>query len=77
IRSFGVNTTKILWGGNRLGIYFFEKGTSVRNTNVVYDRAGSAFATVKASEFDWPSLLQDVDYFYFSGITPAIGSELQ
>ena len=77
IRSFGVNTTKILWGGNRLGIYFFEKGTSVRNTNVVYDRAGSAFATVKASEFDWPSLLQDVDYFYFSGITPAIGKHMQ
>ncbi|MFK5283755.1 sugar kinase, partial [Lacticaseibacillus paracasei] len=74
IRGLGVDTQKILWGGPRLGIYFFEKGASVRNTNVVYDRAGSSFATMKADEFDWPVLLNDINYFYFSGITPAIGS---
>lgn len=77
IRGLGVDTQKILWGGPRLGIYFFEKGASVRNTNVVYDRAGSSFATMKADEFDWPVLLNDINYFYFSGITPAIGSEQQ
>lgn len=77
IRGLGVDTHKILRGGPRLGIYFFEKGASVRNTNVVYDRVGSSFATAEADEFDWASLLKDVAYFYFSGITPAIGKHMQ
>ncbi|WP_261805883.1 sugar kinase [Lapidilactobacillus luobeiensis] len=77
LRRYGVATNKILRGGPRLGIYFFEKGASVRNTNVVYDRAGSSFATIQAQELDWSELLKDVDYFYFSGITPAISAELQ
>lgn len=76
LRKYGVNTNKILRGGPRLGIYFFEKGASVRSTNVVYDRAGSSFAISQAIEYDWPVLLADVDYFYFSGITPAISDEL-
>lgn len=76
LHKYGVNTDKTLIGGNRLGIYFFEKGASVRPTNVVYDRAYSSFATVKKSEFDWQRIFEGVDYFYFSGITPAISSEL-
>ncbi|PWC17036.1 sugar kinase [Brenneria roseae subsp. roseae] len=77
LRKYGVDTTKVLRGGNRLGIYFFEKGASVRSTNVVYDRAGSAFAQAKQTEFDWEVIFRDVDYFYFSGITPAISTELE
>ena len=77
VRGLGVDTSKILRGGPRLGIYFFEKGASVRNTNVVYDRADSSFATAEATEFNWASLLKDVAYFYFSGITPAISPAMQ
>lgn len=77
LRKYGVDTSKILKGGPRLGIYFFEKGASVRSTNVVYDRAGSSFAEVKRSEFDWAEIFSDVDYFYFSGITPSISEELE
>ncbi|WP_409311128.1 PfkB family carbohydrate kinase [Pectobacterium sp. B1J-3] len=77
LRKYGVDTARVLRGGNRLGIYFFEKGASVRSTNVVYDRAGSAFAETKQTEFDWEAIFNDVDYFYFSGITPAISSELE
>jgi len=77
LRKFGVDTSKVLRGGNRLGIYFFEKGASVRSSNVVYDRAGSAFAEVKSAEFDWDAIFQGVGYFYFSGITPAISTELE
>jgi 2-dehydro-3-deoxygluconokinase len=77
LRKYGVNTDSILRGGPRLGIYFFEKGASVRATNVVYDRAFSSFASVKKSEFDWPTIFADVDYFYFSGITPAISEDLE
>lgn len=77
LRKYGVATDRILRGGPRLGIYFFEKGASVRGTNVVYDRAGSSLAVSKATEYDWPSIFEGVDYFYFSGITPAISEELQ
>ena len=76
LRHYGVDTQKMLVGGPRLGIYFFEKGASIRSTNVVYDRAGSSFATIKGAEFDWATLLADVDYFYFSGVTPALSDEL-
>lgn len=77
LRKFGVDTSNVLRGGSRLGIYFFEKGASVRGTNVVYDRANSAFSKSKAEDFDWENLLDGVDYFYFSGITAAISTELQ
>lgn len=77
IRGLGVDTTKILRGGPRLGIYFFTKGASVRNTLVVYDRAGSSFATATAHTLHWASLLKDVAYFYFSDFTPAIGKTMQ
>lgn len=77
VRQYGVKTQKILRGGNRLGIYFFEKGASLRNTNVIYDRAQSAFATISQNEFNWPELLNDVKYFYFSGITAALSDDIR
>nr|WP_295974633.1 sugar kinase [uncultured Bacillus sp.] len=77
LQKYGVDTSKILTGNGRLGIYFFEKGASVRSTNVVYDRAYSAFSQMKATELNWDEIFKDVDYFYFSGITPAISDELK
>ena len=76
IRRFGVDTTRVLRGGGRVGIYYFEKGTNIRPTSVVYDRAYSAIA-MAAEEFDWEKLLEGVDLFYFSGITPAISCEIE
>lgn len=77
LRRYGVDVTKVLQGGPRLGIYFFEKGASVRNTSVVYDRAGSSFAVSQAKEYDWSQVLKDTSYFYFSGITPAVSPEMR
>lgn len=77
LRQYGVDTSLVHRGGPRLGIYFFDKGTSVRATQVTYDRAGSSFATSQSSEYDWPKLLAGADYFYFSGITPALSPELR
>lgn len=77
LRGLGVDTTQIIRGGNRIGIYFFEKGASVRNSNVIYDRKYSAFSTSLREEYDWDTLLKGTDYFYISGITPAISAELQ
>jgi len=76
LRRFGVDTGRVLRGGPRLGTYYFEKGTSIRPTSVVYDRAGSSIAAARRTEFDWPALLDGIDVFYFSGITPAISDEL-
>jgi 2-dehydro-3-deoxygluconokinase len=76
LRRYGVDTARVLRGGPRLGTYYFEKGTNIRPTSVVYDRAGSSIAMAKRSEFDWPSLLRGVDVFYFSGITPAVSDEI-
>lgn len=77
LRKYGVETNKILRGDGRLGIYFFEKGASVRSTNVVYDRAYSTFSMMNHNEFNWDEIFADVDYFYFSGITPAVSKELE
>lgn len=76
LRRYGVDTSNVMVGGPRLGIYFFEKGASIRNTSVVYDRAASSFATSNTSEYHWQDILKDTDYFYFSGITAAVSSEI-
>lgn len=77
VAKFGVDTTKILRGGSRLGIYFLQRGNGIRPSEVIYDRANSAFAASKASDYDWKTLLAATSYFYISGITPALSEELQ
>ena len=76
IRKWGVNTSFIARGGARLGIYFCEKGASQRPSNVVYDRAGSAIATSTVADFDWDKIFEGVDWFHFTGITPALGDNV-
>jgi len=76
LRQFGVNTDKVVRGGNRIGVYFLEIGSSVRPSKVIYDRANSAISEAKFEEFDWDKLLKDVTWFHFTGITPAISQNL-
>ncbi|WP_010261465.1 sugar kinase [Treponema primitia] len=73
LRQFGVDTSKIARGGNRVGIYFLEKGASQRPSKVIYDRAGSAIATAEPGDFDWKTIFAGVSWFHFTGITPALG----
>ncbi len=75
LRRFGVDTSKIVRGGNRLGIYFVEKGASQRSSKVIYDRADSAIALAKKEDFDWEKIFDGADWFHFTGITPALGGE--
>ena len=77
IRKFGVDVSGVIRGGERLGIYFFEKGTNIRPTRVTYDRAYSAFSMAEPEEFDWKKLLEGVDLFYFSGVTPAVSKTVE
>ena len=72
LRRFGVDVDDIVRGGDRVGIYFLEKGASQRPSKVIYDRAGSAIATASVDDFDWDDILEGVDWFHFTGITPAL-----
>ena len=76
LRKYGVDTTEIVRGGDRVGIYFLEKGASQRPSKVIYDRAGSSIATAQASDFDWKKIFDGADWFHFTGITPALNDEV-
>lgn len=76
LRRFGVDTFGIARGGNRIGIYYLEKGASQRPSKVIYDRAGSSFAMSGKEDYDWDKLLDGVTWFHFTGITPALGDNL-
>lgn len=72
LRKFGVDTSDIVRGGERLGIYFLETGAVSRGSKVVYDRAHSAMSTMTAGMVDWKAVFKDADWFHWTGITPAI-----
>ena len=76
LRYFGVDTTKVVRGGERVGIYFLEKGASQRGSVCIYDRAYSAIALAKPEDFDWDTIFEGADWFHFTGITPALGGNL-
>lgn len=76
LREFGVDTKKIVRGGERVGIYYCEKGASQRPSKVIYDRAGSSIATAKKADFDWDKILDGVNWFHFTGITPALSDDV-
>ncbi|MBC7256023.1 MAG: sugar kinase, partial [Chloroflexi bacterium] len=63
---------KIIWGGDRLGIYFLEMGAVARASQVIYDRDGSSFATIQPGMVDWRAAFADATWFHWTGITPAI-----
>lgn len=76
LRRYGVDTGYILRGGERLGIYFVEKGASQRPSKVIYDRAHSAVSEAVPGEFDWDEIFAEADWFHWTGITPALGGKL-
>ena len=76
LRRFGVDTKSMVRGGDRLGIYYCEKGASQRASKVIYDRAYSAISLAKREEFNWEEIFKGADWFHWTGITPALGGEL-
>ncbi len=76
LRYFGVDTSKIVRGGNRVGIYYLEKGASQRGSVCIYDRAGSSIQTADVSDFNWDEIFEGAEWFHFTGITPALGENL-
>lgn len=72
LRHYGVGTDKIVFGGERMGIYFLEAGAVSRGSKVIYDRANSAIAAIKKGMIDWEEVLEGAAWFHWTGITPAI-----
>jgi len=76
LRRLKVDVDGVVRGGERLGIFYCEKGASQRPSKVVYDRMHSGVTEAKRSDFAWPKLLRGAGFFHFTGITPALGGEL-
>lgn len=72
LRQYGVGTTWMARGGERLGIYFLEMGAAQRGSAVIYDRAGSSFATLERGMINWKEAFEGAGWFHWTGITPAI-----
>jgi 2-dehydro-3-deoxygluconokinase len=72
LRKYNVGTEKIVWGGERLGIYFLETGAVARASKVVYDRAYSSISTIETGMIDWDKVFDGVTWFHWTGITPAL-----
>ena len=72
LRKHGVGTDNIVWGGERLGIYFLETGAVSRGSKVVYDRAHSSVSEIEPGMIDWDAVFEDATWFHWTGITPAI-----
>ena len=72
LHKHGVKTDHVIYGGDRLGIYFLETGAVARASKVVYDRAHSAIAEIKPGMIDWDEVLKGADSFHWTGITPAL-----
>ena len=76
LRKYGVDTSLIVRGGDRVGIYYCEKGASQRPSKVIYDRAYSAIAMAEKADFDWDKIFDGVEWFHFTGITPALSNSM-
>lgn len=72
LRKYGVGTSHIIYGGERLGIYFLETGAVARASKVVYDRAHSSISEIQPGMIDWETVLAGAAWFHWTGITPAI-----
>lgn len=76
LMRYGVKTDNIVYTGDRLGLFFAEKGASQRPSKVIYDRKNSAIASVDPSSFDWEKIFDGADWFHITGITPALSDSL-
>ena len=72
LQRYGVDTQYIIYGPERMGVYFLENGSMQRASRIVYDRFNSAFAHIKRGMIDWEMILKDASWFHWTGITPAI-----
>ena len=76
MRYFGVDTSDVVYGKGRMGLYYLEKGASQRPSKVIYDREYSAIALAERADFEWDKIFDGADWFHWTGINPALSDEL-
>ncbi|MEP6845282.1 MAG: sugar kinase [Panacibacter sp.] len=76
LKEKNINTSLINFSGERIGIYFLPQGADLKNAGVIYDRADSSFSRLRTGMFDWEKILEHVDWFHFSAITPALNEHM-
>ena len=76
LRKNGIDTSRMITSGERIGIYYLAQGTDLKNAGVIYDRANSSTAMLQPGEVNWDELLKDISWFHFSAISPAISENL-
>ena len=76
LESNKMDTSKIIWGGERIGIYILPQGADLKNAGVIYDRANSSFSTLNSNEIDWHKLYAGVEWLHISAITPALNQQM-
>lgn len=76
LRYFGVDMSQTIYGNGRMGLYYLEKGASQRPSKVIYDRAYSAIAMAKSTDFNWDEIFADAAWFHWTGINPALGDNV-
>ncbi len=74
LRGFGVDTSKILRGKGRMGVYYVEAGANQRPSKVVYDRDKASIALAKPGDIDWDAVFDGAGWFHITGITPALSA---
>ncbi|HUQ65450.1 MAG TPA: sugar kinase [Flavitalea sp.] len=76
LQKNGIDTSRMITSGDRIGLYFLAQGTDLKNAGVIYDRANSSTATLKPGQVNWDEILKDISWFHFSAISPAISENL-
>ena len=74
IREMGIDVDSTTYAGERIGTFYIQQGADMKNAGVIYDRAGSSFATLEASQVNWDAMFQGVSWFHFSAISPAVSA---
>jgi 2-dehydro-3-deoxygluconokinase len=76
LEGHGIDTSRMIRSGDRIGIYYLAQGTDLKNAGVIYDRAGSSTAVLQPGQVNWDEVLRDISWFHFSAISPAISENL-
>ena len=76
MRKFGVGVNQVAFGGERIGVFYLEKGASQRPSKIVYDRKYTSIATASVEDFDWDAIFEDAQWFHSTGITPALSKTM-
>jgi 2-dehydro-3-deoxygluconokinase len=75
LQTIGIQTDRMLWGGDRIGAYYLAQGSDLKHAEVVYDRKYSSFSEIKPGTVNWDDLLGDAKWFHWSAISPALNPD--